>query len=287
VVRGDGTGGVNISRGGGPAGLPIEPGQPGSSLLLGVGGLHGGGRGEMGAGGWRWERWERGMKDKAERRWGAPEGGHSPWSRAEPMSPSSPQLLLPSGTYLSPSHGWGPPPKRRGARRGRASPPTARRCPPPLPGPGAAGAGGAEPGAEPGAGGCAEREAHHHPHEPGAGRRAEPGAGPAGLLPLLRVPPAPPNPRCPHREQEEEGGAPHQHPRTGCSLPDLGTLEASPWGPALALVPILLALDPLHGLSVSLSAVRTTQAAGGGVWARHGQRSPKTRTIPQHPRVRA
>lgn len=172
-------------------------------------------------------------------------------------------LLLPSSTYLSPSHGHRPPPACRGALAGRASRPAARRWPPPLPDPGP---GGAEPVAEPGRGGCPEREAHHHPHEPGAGRRAEPSPGPAGLLPLLRVPPAPAKPSRPLQGAGGGGWSPHQHPRTGCSLPVVGSLEleTSPRGPAPAPIPIPLALDLLHHLSVCLSIFRTTQAAGGG-----------------------
>lgn len=182
-------------------------------------------------------------------------GGHSPQSTPKHVSPSSLQLLLPSGTYLSSNPSWGLPP----APHRTAS----RCCPPPLPSPG--GAGGAGPVPKPGSGGCAERRGHHHPHGPGAGHRAEPGTGPAGLLPLLMVLLKPP----------ALGGATRR--RTvppSAYLPDLWAavgLEASPQGSALS--PIPLALD-LHRLSICLSVCRTIQAAG------KGQRCPKTCSAP-------
>lgn len=225
----------------------------------------------------------RGMKTKAEQRHRAA-GWAQPRDKAEPVSPSSSQLLLPGGTYLSPSHGRGPPPARRGARAGRASPPAARCWPPPLPEPGPGGAGGAEPVTEPGGGGCPERAAHHHPHEPGAGRRAEPSAGPAGLLPLLRGPPAPAKPSLPWQEEEEEG-APHQHPHTGGSLPDLGAPGAGGVSTVSCTSSHPCPACPRCPVALVRLSVHVQDHASCRRGARHGQRSPETCTTPRHPGV--
>lgn len=146
-------------------------------------------------------------------------------------------LLLPSGTYLT---------ARCGAVQGRACPPFPHCWPPPLP---PTGAGGAELVSEQGRGGCPEREGHQHPHEPGAGSRAEPGAGPALLLPLLSVLQHPPT-------LAEGGGGGWCSPSSASPhwmLPALGALglEASLWGPGSRLHPACLRpsapLCPLPG----------------------------------------